>query len=266
MKRSISPALVWILAVAITLCAAYFQRTTGPTYPLRETARLAGREIDVRLLRAHGGDGDLPVVLRDLSASVEGTVLWRRYPTSEEFQEIDLAREERSLTGHLPRQPPAGKIEYRVELRDGAEAISLPAEGTVIARFKGAVPPALLVPHILFMFAAMLVSNRAGIEAIRGGSRIASYTWIALLLVLLGGMIFGPIVQKYAFGAYWTGVPFGYDLTDNKTLIAFAGWIAAAVAVVRGKNPRAWVVGAALLTMIIFLVPHSLLGSELKYE
>jgi len=266
MMRNAPPALVWIFAFVITLCAAYFQRTTGPSYPVRETVHVAGKKIDVRLLRTHGGEGDLPLVIRDVDPSVVGKIFWRRYPTGEEYRAIDLVRDGKDLKGALPHQPPAGKIEYGVELRHGAEAVSLPADGSVIARFKGAVPTAALIPHILFMFAAMLVSNRAGIEAARGGSRIAAYTWVSLALMLLGGMIFGPIVQKYAFDAYWTGVPFGYDLTDNKTLIAFAGWIAAAVAVVRRKNARAWVLGAALLTLVIFLVPHSLLGSELKYE
>jgi hypothetical protein len=256
----------WVLAVLLTVGAAYYQRTTGPTYPVRETVVLAGRDVDVRLLRTHGGEGDLPVVVEGVGPPVTGKIFWKRYPTSEEFREIVMTRQGEDLTGSLPHQPPAGKVEYRIALSDGDEIVSLPSGGTAVARFKGAVPAAALVPHILFMFAAMLLSNRAGIEAIRKGKRIALYTWITLLLMLLGGLVFGPVVQKYAFGAYWTGVPFGYDLTDNKTLVAFLGWVLAAVAVARGRSPRAWVLGAALLTLVIFLVPHSLLGSELKVE
>jgi hypothetical protein len=37
-------------------------------------------------------------------------------------------------------------------------------------------------------------------------------------------MILGPVVQYYAFGEFWTGVPFGWDLTDNKTLVAVIFW------------------------------------------
>jgi len=79
-------------------------------------------------------------------------------------------------------------------------------------------------------------------------------------------MIFGPIVQKYAFDAYWTGVPFGFDLTDNKTLIAFIAWIVASVMVFKSKKPAYWVLGAAVVTLIVFLIPHSVLGSELDYS
>jgi hypothetical protein len=73
-------------------------------------------------------------------------------------------------------------------------------------------------------------------------------------------------VQKFAFGALWTGFPFGYDLTDNKTLIAFIGWIIAIIAGRNGRPARGWVLAAAILLLIIFLIPHSLLGSELDYS
>jgi hypothetical protein len=79
-------------------------------------------------------------------------------------------------------------------------------------------------------------------------------------------LILGPIVQKYAFDAYWTGWPFGYDLTDNKTLIAFIAWIAAAVAIPRVRNPRWWLLGAAAVVLVVFMIPHSVLGSELDYR
>ncbi len=46
-----------------------------------------------------------------------------------------------------------------------------------------------------------------------------------MMLLVLGGFLLGPIVQKYAFGAFWTGWPFGEDLTDNKTAVAVLAWL-----------------------------------------
>jgi len=71
-------------------------------------------------------------------------------------------------------------------------------------------------------------------------------------------------VQKYAFDAFWTGFPFGYDLTDNKALIAMLFWLAAWLAS-RTRDRRGWIILAALVMFIIFMIPHSLLGSELDY-
>ena len=73
-------------------------------------------------------------------------------------------------------------------------------------------------------------------------------------------------VQKFAFDAYWTGIPFGTDLTDNKTLIAFIGWLVALYAVIKLKKPKVWIVVAFIVMILTYLVPHSVLGSELDYN
>jgi len=77
-------------------------------------------------------------------------------------------------------------------------------------------------------------------------------------------MILGPVVQKYAFGALWTGIPFGWDLTDNKTLIAFIFWILA-VMLNRKKDKPLVTVLAAFILLMVYSIPHSLFGSELDY-
>ncbi|MEN6312054.1 MAG: hypothetical protein ABFD80_11010, partial [Acidobacteriota bacterium] len=64
---------------------------------------------------------------------------------------------------------------------------------------------------------------------------------------------------------FWSGFPFGTDLTDNKTAISFLFWIAALAAGRKGKPARAAVLAASVMTLAVFLVPHSLFGSELKY-
>jgi len=87
----------------------------------------------------------------------------------------------------------------------------------------------------------------------------------AAVFIFIGGFILGPLVQKYAFGVLWSGVPLGFDLTDNKTLIAMVGWLIALFLMRKGKPGRAGVVAAAVLLIVIYSIPHSLLGSELDY-
>ncbi|MFQ6093108.1 MAG: hypothetical protein ACE5OR_10580 [bacterium] len=256
----------WALALLITLAAAYYQRKTGPTYPVRESINLGGQNITILLDRSHAGPGDQPVIVTVDDTTVTGELFWRRYPTDEEFSGIPMRWEGDRLVASLPHQPPAGKLEYRIRLRHGSQTVAVPVKGTVVTRFRGAVPAYFLIPHILFMFLAMAYSNRAGLEALFRRRKLPYYTQMTAILLFLGGMILGSTVQKYAFGAFWTGVPFGYDLTDNKTLVAFLSWLAATLIVRKRGNGRAWVLTAALLTLIVYLIPHSLLGSELKYE
>ncbi|MEJ2104210.1 MAG: hypothetical protein P8X47_06490 [Ignavibacteriaceae bacterium] len=53
---------------------------------------------------------------------------------------------------------------------------------------------------------------------------------------------------------------------DGVIIIGFIGWLLALIAVYKFKNPKRWIVFASILMFIIFLIPHSLLGSELDYN
>ena len=72
----------------------------------------------------------------------------------------------------------------------------------------------------------------------------------------MGGMILGPIVQNFAFGELWTGVPFGWDLTDNKTLIAFLFWIIAVVMNRKKEKPLYTILAAVVLTADFLNTPQ----------
>jgi len=258
--------LFWIIAFLITASTAYFQKLTGPTYPLQGKVKIDDSQIAFKLERSHYSTSDYELKIKVQNKEITGILMWRRHKTDDSWVNISLARKNDLLLGSLPAQPPAGKLDYRVILKYQEKETSLTGEKLVTIRFKGEVPGALLISHIIAIFAAMLFSTRAGIEALdpRGNPRkLALWT---LGLLILGGFILGSAVQKLSFGQFWTGVPFGYDLTDNKTLIALIGWIAAVVAGRGGRKARCWVLAASALLLVAFLIPHSLLGSELKYS
>jgi len=114
------------------------------------------------------------------------------------------------------------------------------------------------------MFFAMLLSNLAGITALAGRDSQRKHGRLALWLLIAGGLVLGPVIQKYAFGKFWTGIPFGWDMTDNKTLIAIIVWVVAVIMNRRKARP-AYTIAAALILLLIYSIPHSLFGSELDY-
>lgn len=259
------PWMLWTLALLITLASAVYQRLTGPTHPMRGQKEIGGQTVKYRLVRSHPGAGDAQVTV-PAPGPIQGTLVWRRFKTSDAWTRTPMERRGAELTAPLPHQPPAGKLEYRVILELGPERVWLTGPPVVI-RFRGHVPDAVLIIHVILMFAAMLWSNRAGLELLNPQPQFWKLALPSLVLLTLGGMILGPIVQKYAFGAFWTGWPFGTDLTDNKTAAAWIAWILAVFALRRRwTRPGAWVAAASLITLLIYLIPHSLFGSELKYE
>jgi hypothetical protein len=262
------PAVQWVIAVVITVVSALWQRWSGPTYPARGTVMLAGQEVALKLLRSHSITGRQPVTVTVADTAVTGVVEWRRYPTGDPWASLPMTRQGDQLVAAIPPEPEplmpmAGKLEYRVVLSKGGEQASFPPE-PAITRFKGDVPAWVLVPHVAAMFFGMLFSTRAAMAALLGGNtRVSGF--LAAFLLIFGGFVLGPIVQKFAFDAYWTGIPWGYDLTDNKTLIAGVAWILAAIQMRGGRQAKVAVVLATVLTMAVFAIPHSVWGSQARW-
>jgi hypothetical protein len=266
-------ALLWVLAIVLMMTAAVYQRRTGPTYPLRGTVAIAGVDHSYKFLRSNNSTHDARVEFPRGAGEIGGRLSYKRYPTADTFTEVPMVTEGDQLVGRLPAQPPAGKLEYYVQIDGPGGATRIPEDPAknVIIRYKGPVPAGVLVPHILFMFFSMLIGMRAALGAIFAPDTMRRYAWISLIGISVGGMVLGPIVQKFAFGAFWTGFPFGYDLTDNKTLIMWVVWVLACL--VLGWTPRKderlgrlAVVLAALVMTVVYLIPHSLRGSELDYD
>ena len=175
-----------------------------------------------------------------------------------------MYRKEGKLIGVIPNQPPAGKVEYTIVLHSNSIDYKLNEE-PVIIRFKGAVPMAVLTPHIFFMFISMLFALRVGLELFFRRVDTKYYTGVVLVTLFVGGLILGPIVQKFAFGAYWTGWPFGHDLTDNKTLFVFIFWVIAWFVLRKKPQNRVWPLIAVLAMIAVYSIPHSVLGSEIDH-
>ena len=263
MKKSF---LLWLISFVLTILTAVYQRVTGPTYPVSGEVKLNGQNIEYKLDRSHSGDGDHKVEIIVEDPSICGELLWKRYKTDDAWTSVQMIRDGKKLIASLPHQPPAGKLLYHIVIQQYDDVVILPEEKGVIIRFKGDVPITFLIPHIIFIFGAMLLSTRTGLEYFNQGKKYKSLTLLTFIFMIVGGFVLGPIVQYYAFGAFWTGFPFGHDLTDNKVLIGFIGWLLALIALYKFKNPNRWIIFAAILMFIIFLIPHSLLGSELNYN
>lgn len=258
-------SFIWLFALLLTIAAAYYQRTTGPTYPLQTEVDTGLQKFPVKFMRSHAGPTDCPVTIQIPDITVKGFLWYRKYPTDDEMTKVELKRQGDKLKAVLPNQPPAGKLEYKVDLERAGTPVTFGYGAPIIIRFTGDVPDMVLAIHIVLMFLAMFLSNVTGIYAL---FRIKTYrrlTIITFSILAIGGLIFGPVVQKYAFNEWWTGIPYGWDLTDNKTLIAVLAWLLTLI-VIRKRHASRWVIAASFITIVIFTIPHSLYGSELDQE
>jgi hypothetical protein len=255
---------LWVLAVALTLAIVIYQKTTGPTYPVKGEVELGQNEIHYKLLRSYDTGKEATVEIEVPDAAVSGKLTYKRYKSYDEWTTVEMVRVDNKLTGKLPSQPPAGKVEYKISLSRNNQTISL-TEEPVVLRYKGVVPLWVLIPHVFFMFFSLLFGMRAGLEAVFKGHNGRFYVGATLITLFIGGLILGPVVQKFAFGAYWTGWPFGHDLTDNKTIFSFIFWLVAWLVMRKHPENRLWPLVATVMMLLVYFIPHSALGSEIDY-
>lgn len=226
-----------LISVVLTLFFAAFQRMTGPTHPEDGFVEREGERVAFSLPRSGTVGEDTRIAVPGSACSgcdsscIESRhaarLHYRHYPflEGEEWIEVPMRQEEGYWVAFLPSQPMAGKLAYYVE----ADGVSYHQEAPLIIRYKGSVPAAVLVPHILLMFLAMFFAVMAGLAALLNNPLYKRYSVVTLVLLVLGGLVFGCLVQKHAFDVYWAGFPMGGDLTDNKTLIAVLAFLIAVV-------------------------------------
>lgn len=271
--------VLWVIAVALTGLCLLWQDKTGPTYPLHGTVPTAKGTVEFEFLRSENIGTDLKVMLVDpVPNGVTGFVKYRKFTSGDPWTRLPLKAGTFEFTrrgdvstvkgvgAELPSlQERAGKYEYFVYLDDGSgKPFSITGSKPILARYKGAVPMPVLAVHILTIFLAMLLAVRTTLEALIDGN-YKWMLWATIISFVLGAFVLGPIVQWYAFRVWWSGFPLGGDWTDNKVVVELLAWVVAAI-MNRGDKRNRWVVlGAGLITLAVYFIPHSIFGSEYNY-
>jgi len=257
--------LFWVLAVIISLGAMVYQKMTGPTYPKKYKISYRNEEFRFELPRSNNGrPGAYPVEI-ELPEIFSAQLVWRLFPTENPWDTIEMERQGDLLTASLPHQRPAGKIEYHLALTANGEPVDMQDDENVVIRFRGDVPAWVLIPHVLMMILTVIWSMATIIFALANIPSYKKHIGVTIIFLLIGGFILGPLVQKFSFGQYWTGWPFGDDMTDNKTLFALIAFVIAWF--LREKSYGKWLaVFAALVMLAVYLIPHSMNGSTLDVE
>ncbi|MCX6169018.1 MAG: hypothetical protein NTX65_06755 [Ignavibacteriales bacterium] len=254
MKRT---TLFWLIAIVVTLISAFYQRVTGPTFPLSGKVILDRKEIACTLERSHSSSSNYLIEIITNDSSIHGKLYFRKFNTQNEFSEVNMTGGE-ILKAELPAQKRLEKLEYYIMLFKDQSSVKMPAGENIIIRFKDDVPLVVLIPHIFAMFFAMMLSTRTGLELFNKEPRYEKLGLWTVIVLFIGGFALGFAMNGLAFGDIWGGWPFGHDVTDNKTQIAFIIWLFAFYMIKKNKKPGWWAMLAALVMIVIYSIPHSL--------
>ena len=109
MNYKIKSILFWILSFVLMVISAYYQRTTGPTYPERGKIEIGGETIKYKLIRTWEGETDAAVSVKVEGTDIVGKYRYKRFKSFDEWTEKPMLRIGDELVAYLPGQPAAGK-------------------------------------------------------------------------------------------------------------------------------------------------------------
>lgn len=259
--KKVKIILLIFISLFLTLFFSSYQRITGPTYPYKVKMKFLEKEFSFKLPRSQNSGEKLKILLPVKESFIKADLFYQNYSEDGQWEKKEFERTTEGLYAELKPLPPAGKYFYYVKFYYLDKSVQIP-EKPISIRFKGKVPTPILLLHIILIFSAFFLSIYTGLYTIFFEKKEA-LVLATFILTLIGAGILGPVVQKYAFGEFWTGFPFGKDLTDNKGLIMIIFWAIAWVQIRRGKG-KEWVLLAFFISILVFFIPHSLWGSELK--
>jgi hypothetical protein len=230
--------------------------------PIEEIRELGRTHLDVTVKPAPEEGNDLGLRLQ---LKLQSADQWDTYPVSEVMPGEDGAM---LFRYKVPGFPWTSRVDYRfVTAGEGGERIVLARENDepMMLKFKGPVPGWVWIPHVLFMFAGICFLMMAMWGAIgqiggREEPKTARLAWWAWAAMFIGGVPIGCMMNYYAFNVLWEAVPFGNDITDNKTQVALVFWGLAAIFLTRrpGRHAGLFALGAGLLSLAMYLIPHSI--------
>lgn len=261
--------ILWIISLLLTVAIVYYQSATGPGKPVKVEKEFENQRFSFKLPCASDKADDeiiaIEVPVGSLTNTFTGIIKYKSLNSNDFWVSDTMHWEEgRRIVAIIPHQQPSEKIMYELYFLKENNLVKM-TEYPVVLTFRGKVPGYIFLPYLLLIFLGILFSTRTGFEALFDGTKTYRYSFLTLVLLFIGGGILGVFVQKYAFNTYWIGWPFGHDLSNTKIFVSLVFWFVTFFKLARDKNKKWWPVIAAVMLLLVFLIPHSILGSEIDY-
>ena len=278
MKKPGKSSYIIIIALSFILFSAFIAMMIAP----REKSAVSG---DLRISHLEETDGRVDqdhlvmakVIYRGSPDSVRVTL---HYYRGNRFHTLPMyhLRDTKRYGAAVPSGPLGSRVYYYIEAEGaGGERVVLPESAAdnftteydyFKIRFEGKVSFILLLLHIVFMLAALFFLIHAlhyAMYFLQTGEKaepmIRSLN-AGIITFFITGFPIGWVIEKQVLGNYWEGIPFGWDITDNKTLLILLLWL---VFIILKRTDKISLKGFArsiiintCITIILFLIPHSL--------
>jgi hypothetical protein len=264
----------YVAALALTILLLGVARRISTRHPADYSVEAGGITLSHRTVTEDFGDG--PKINIE-ATSTEGltSVVYYSLIEGGPYTTDSLSRMPDGFSVTLPVLEKGNRWYYHIKVSQAEKEIAkFPPGPDQFIKFKGHVPAYILIPHIFCMFATIffgLLTVFTSISVVRGKAVIRQsvrYLLWTVIFAFIGGFPLGYIVAYLAFGQGWGGIPIGWDITDNKTVILFLFWLVTLILTRGGlkgdrmaiskKAYMSLAITSFIVTVLAFIIPHSI--------
>ncbi|MFQ6082516.1 MAG: hypothetical protein ACE5WD_04055 [Candidatus Aminicenantia bacterium] len=181
------------------------------------------------------------------------------------------------FTALLPGKEKGQRSYFYIYAEDNAgNEVYLPEEAGktggkwFVIKFEGRASFFLKLLHIMFMLTSLTIFIHAFYYAVsylkneneKADLRLGALLLWGIIVFFITGFPIGWMIGWQVTGQAWTGIPFGWDITDNKTLLILIYWLAVLIPFKLNKfsvrTLAKLIILGTIFTLVLFLVPHSI--------
>ncbi len=264
----------YVAALALTILMLGIARRISTRHPTDYSVEAGGITLSHLTVTEDFGDGPKINIGASSTEGLKAIVYYSRVEGGP-YTADSLSRVADEFSATLPILEKGSKWYYHIKVYQSENEIAkFPPGVDQFMKFKGHIPAYILIPHIFCMFATIfygLLTVISAISVVRGKADIKQsvrYLLWTVIFAFIGSFPLGYIVAYLAFGKGWDGIPIGWDITDNKTVILFLFWLVTFILARRGlKSERmaiskkaymSLVLASLIVTFIAFVIPHSI--------
>lgn len=277
-----------IIALLITLILLSIARHISQRKPELKVVESEGIKIEHTTVVEKIGEGDVDIFAKiSTPEPIEKYQVTLAYKIDQgDFLSVAMLPKDensKSFFTTIPSQSKGKRAYYYLAVTDKqGQEVSFPDRVKLLnppfmIKFKGKVSPFVLIAHIIAMFGGVFfvfLVLFSTVDLLRGKDVLKSvnnFSLLTTLFIFLGGFPLGFLVAHQTFGVAWSGIPFGWDITDNKTVILLVYWLIllylmkgtvfkkrAELNLTGHKSISILTILGVILTLLIYLIPHSI--------
>ncbi len=137
-------------------------------------------------------------------------------------------------------------------------------------RSEGKASFILKLLHIMLMLTTLIILIHAlyySISYLKNRDediplKLKNLVFWGIVTFFITGFPIGWIIEYQVLGNFWEGIPFGWDITDNKTLLILIYWLAVFIPFglkkIASSTMAKLIIFGTIFTLVLFIIPHSI--------